>query len=162
MSASPVDVIETAQVPVSLRGARANKNRLGIGLWLLMSLLALVALSTPWAFGEVTLSGNSSAPRWAAGNVQLSLMPPVWMADEVALQRAEQAHERLRQERDGQEMGRDRGDAGGGIALALAAIEAVAAIGGRSGGGGGSDGGGPPRPSRPRRARQERDITRER
>ena len=93
MSASPVDVIEPAQVPASLRGARANKNRLGIGLWLLMSLLALVALSTPWAFGEVTLSGNSSAPRWAAGNVQLSLMPPMWMADEVALQRAQKARE---------------------------------------------------------------------
>ena len=93
MTASPVDVIEPTQMPASSRGARANKNRLGIGLWLLMSLLALVALSTPWAFGEVTLSGNSSAPRWAAGNLQLSLMPPLWMADQAAMERVQKARE---------------------------------------------------------------------
>ena len=58
-----------------------------------MSLLALVALSTPWAFGEVTLSGSSSAPRWAAGNLQLSLMPPLWMADQAAMERVQKARE---------------------------------------------------------------------
>ena len=93
MTLSPVDVIDPAQMPASSRGARANKNRLGIGLWLLMSLLALVALSTPWAFGKVTLSGNSSAPRWAAGNLQLSLMPPLWMADQAAMERVQKARE---------------------------------------------------------------------
>ena len=91
MSASPVDVIETAQVPASSRGARANKNRLGVGLWLLLAFVAILLLSTPWAFGEVTLSGTISAPRWAAGNLQLSLMPPAWMADQADMERAQKA-----------------------------------------------------------------------
>ncbi|MSR34456.1 MAG: ABC transporter permease [Phycisphaerales bacterium] len=93
MTASPVDVIEPAQMPATSRGGRANINRLGIGLWLLLTLVALVALSTPWAFGEVTLSGNVSAPRWAAGNLQLSLMPPLWMADQADMERAQKARE---------------------------------------------------------------------
>ncbi|RLS45957.1 MAG: ABC transporter permease [Planctomycetota bacterium] len=91
MSASPVDVIETAQVPASSRGVRANKNRLGIGLWLLLAFVAMLLLSTPWSFGEVTLSGTISAPRWAAGNLQLSLMPPAWMADQADMERAQKA-----------------------------------------------------------------------
>lgn len=93
VSASPIDLIEPMQVPAPSRGGRANKNRLGVGLWLLLTLLALVGLSAPWAFGEVALSGNVSAPRWAAGNLQLSLMPPIWMADQSAIERAQKARE---------------------------------------------------------------------
>ena len=51
----------------------------------------MLLLSTPWAFGEVTLSGTISAPRWAAGNLQLSLMPPAWMADQADMERAQKA-----------------------------------------------------------------------
>lgn len=93
VTASRIDLIEPMQVPAPSRSGRANKNRLGVGLWLLLTLLALVGLSTPWAFGEVALSGNVSAPRWAAGNLQLSLMPPIWMADQVAIERAQKARE---------------------------------------------------------------------
>lgn len=76
----------------ALRGG-SGSHRLGTGLWLLMILLALVALSAPWAFGSVSLGGSVSSPRWAAGNLQLSLMPPSWMADPGALERIHQARE---------------------------------------------------------------------
>jgi len=88
---NPADVNQQTQVATSSRGARANKNRLGIGLWLLLAFVAMLLLSTPWSFGEVTLSGTISAPRWAAGNLQLSLMPPAWMADQADMERAQKA-----------------------------------------------------------------------
>jgi len=91
VDANPADVNQQTQVATSSRGARANKNRLGIGLWLLLAFVAMLLLSTPWAFGEVTLSGTISAPRWAAGNLQLSLMPPAWMADQADMERAQKA-----------------------------------------------------------------------
>lgn len=91
MDANPADVNQQTQVATSSRGARANKNRLGVGLWLLLAFVAMLLLSTPWAFGEVTLSGTISAPRWAAGNLQLSLMPPAWMADQADMERAQKA-----------------------------------------------------------------------
>ncbi len=91
MDANPADVNQQTQVATSSRGVRANKNRLGIGLWLLLAFVAMLLLSTPWAFGEVTLSGTISAPRWAAGNLQLSLMPPAWMADQADMERAQKA-----------------------------------------------------------------------
>ncbi len=84
-------MIERSAAPTRLRGGRATSNRLGVGMWLLLTLLGLVALSTPWAFGQVTLSGNVDAPRWAAGNLQLSLMPPLWMADQADLDRVQKA-----------------------------------------------------------------------
>ena len=91
VDANPADVNQQTQVATSSRGARANKNRLGIGLWLLLAFVAMLLLSTPWSFGEVTLSGTISAPRWAAGNLQLSLMPPAWMADQADMERAQKA-----------------------------------------------------------------------
>ena len=91
VDANPADVNQQTQVATSSRGVRANKNRLGIGLWLLLAFVAMLLLSTPWAFGEVTLSGTISAPRWAAGNLQLSLMPPAWMADQADMERAQKA-----------------------------------------------------------------------
>ncbi len=77
---------------VVTRGPRRS-DRWGAGVWMLLSLLTLVALSTPWAFARVPLSAQVSAPRWSAGNLQLSLMAPSWMADAAARQRAQLARD---------------------------------------------------------------------
>ena len=63
----------------SLRG-RA-RGGLGAGLWALAALVVAVIALCPWAFGPVEVGGGSRAPRWAAQNLRLSLLPPAFMAD---------------------------------------------------------------------------------
>lgn len=60
-------------------------------MWLLAALVGAVVALAPWAFGRVAVPGGAHAPRWSAQNLQLSLLPPVWMQDAAATERVERA-----------------------------------------------------------------------
>ena len=57
---------------------------LGVGAWMLVSIVAIVALASPWAFGRVRMPDGGLEPRWSAQSLQLSLLPPSWNADAAA------------------------------------------------------------------------------
>ena len=60
---------------------------MGAGGWMLLSIVALVAAASPWAFGTVEVPGGTRQPRWAAQNLQLSLLEPAWQWDEPTVAR---------------------------------------------------------------------------
>ena len=74
--------MSTSDDKPALRG-RA-RGGLGAGLWALGALVALVLALCPWAFGPVEVGGGARAPRWAAQNLRLSLLPPAFMRDAQA------------------------------------------------------------------------------
>ncbi len=63
----------------------------GIATWLLAALLVSIGVLAPWSFGRVDLPGGTQTPRWAAQNLQLSLLPPSWLSDEQVQQRVQSA-----------------------------------------------------------------------
>jgi len=71
--------------------SRAAHAGAGVGVWLLASIVGLVALLSPWAFARVEMPGGARMARWSAQNLQLSLLPPVWMGDVAAEARVEAA-----------------------------------------------------------------------
>jgi len=71
--------------------SRAAHAGAGVGVWLLASIVGLVALLSPWSFARVEMPGGARMARWSAQNLQLSLLPPVWMGDVAAEARVEAA-----------------------------------------------------------------------
>jgi oligopeptide transport system permease protein len=71
--------------------SRASRAAPGLGAWLLLSLIALIAVLSPWAFAPLQLEGGATVARWSAQNLQLSLLPPAWMRDDAADARVQAA-----------------------------------------------------------------------
>ncbi|MGA1266160.1 MAG: hypothetical protein ACO32J_03145, partial [Phycisphaerales bacterium] len=65
----------------------------GAGAWLLSGILTLVAALAPWAFGSVQASGRAMVPRWAAQNLQLSMLPPSFQSTPEDQERVRQVRE---------------------------------------------------------------------
>ena len=78
----------TSQAGLRARAAHAGA---GVGVWLLATIVGVVALLSPWAFASVEMPGGARMARWSAQNLQLSLLPPVWMRDAAADARVETA-----------------------------------------------------------------------
>lgn len=65
---------------VALRSSAPPRTRvLARAGWLVLGIVMLLSLLTvPWTFAKVSLGGQPE-PRYSAGNLQLNLLPPVWI-----------------------------------------------------------------------------------
>lgn len=86
------------ELPAAARPRRLLRDRLQLtgsgllGFTLLATLVLLCFGSLPWTFALVTKPGEPPARRYDAGNIDLSLLPPSWLAtsdaDEARIDRA--------------------------------------------------------------------------
>ncbi len=56
---------------------RSQRRWARFGWWTLAAVVALCVLTAPWSFGAVRM-GEIDVPRYAASNLQLNRLPPVW------------------------------------------------------------------------------------
>ncbi len=106
------------------------------GWFVLGAVLLISVLSTPWTFGRVAV-GDIQEHRYAAGNLQLNLLPPAWMdlsaAESERVERAIAEHQYVPGRLLGTDrLGRDflaRLLAGGVLSLAVGLSAAVVAVG---------------------------------